>query len=62
MALDSQGSSTELIPPLIDALEDAKDLAGQYIFLAASCRLVSSRNQFSICLSLVSGLSAYPLS
>ena len=38
-------SSTELIPPLIDALAEAKE-AGQYKFLAASHRLVSSRNQF----------------
>ena len=29
-------SSTELIPPLIDALQDANDLAGQYIFLGVS--------------------------
>ena len=54
MALDSQGSSTELIPPLgtfiKDVLADAKDLAGQYIFLSAGRRLVSSRNQFSVCL------------
>ena len=52
MALDSQGSSTELIPPLdLDVfLADAKDLAGQYIFLSAGRRLVSSRNQFSVCL------------
>ena len=35
-------SSTELIPPLI---AEAKE-AGQYKFLAAGHRLVSSRNQF----------------
>ena len=43
-------SSTELIPPLIDAKE-----AGQYTFLTASQRLVSSRNKFSV-LSFVRSL------